>query len=186
MIERLPSQVQVRRLLGGLAADTDEPMGEDMMAYVQSNWRTIEEKFPSIRFNHDFWSRCQPRRATWPACRGVIAAREQGQQYDEMMTGAIQRAYYQQARNPSDDSTLIALADELGLDSQLFSRALNASSTQERLLTEIHTTRKLNAHGFPGLVLQTNNRSYQIAVDYQSADAMQECISGLLAAGKES
>lgn len=97
------------------------------------------------------------------------------------MTQAIQQAYYQQARNPSEDATLIALAGELGLDSQRFAQTLNASSTQEHLLEEISDARKLNAVGFPALVLQTGSGLHGIAVDYQSAKPMQMRISQLLA-----
>lgn len=181
LFQLLPWQLQVRRLLGGLAADTNEPMPEEMVSHVKSNWRAIEARFPDLRFNHDFWKNCQPRRATWPACRGVLAARTQGHQYDQIMTQAIQQAYYQQARNPSEDATLIALAGELGLDSQRFAQTLNASSTQEHLLEEISDARKLNAVSFPALVLQTGSGLHGIAVDYQSAKPMQMRISQLLA-----
>ena len=44
--ERLPGQVALRRLLGGLAADTSEPMPEVMRAYIQATWQRIEERVP--------------------------------------------------------------------------------------------------------------------------------------------
>ena len=49
----------------------------------------------------------------------VIAAHRQGDPADKLdraMTGAIQDAYYRRARNPSDNSTLIDLTAEHGLD----------------------------------------------------------------------
>ncbi|WP_457668096.1 DsbA family protein [Thiolapillus sp.] len=180
LLRQLPSELPLRRLLGGLAADTDEPMPEAMMSYVKSNWQAIEAKLPHVRFNHDFWALCQPRRATWPACRAVIAAREQGESYDEAMTQAIQRAYYQQARNPSEKATLIELAADIGLDSQRFLQVLDATATQETLLEEIHATRLLNARSFPGLVLKTAAGVHAIPVDYQTADPALMAISELL------
>jgi putative protein-disulfide isomerase len=44
-----------------------------------------------------------------PILRAVIAAREQGIDYNEAMISRIQQAYYLEARNPSDNSTLIEL-----------------------------------------------------------------------------
>ena len=58
----------------------------------------------------------------------------QGDEFDVRMTRAVQLAYYTQARNPSDDSTLIELADELGLDTQVFAEALVSEAVQQQLL----------------------------------------------------
>ena len=41
------------------------------------------------------------------------------------MTKAIQTAYYHKALNPSDYSTLLQLAVEIGLDADLFTRRLH-------------------------------------------------------------
>ncbi|HID45592.1 MAG TPA: DsbA family protein [Chromatiaceae bacterium] len=180
LLQQLPASLKVQRLLGGLAADTDEPMPPEMIAYVKSNWKAIENRLPHLRFNYDFWEICQPRRSTWPACRAVIAAREQGSQYDRIMTRAIQQAYYQQARNPSLNATLIALAQETGLDSQRFSQDLVSRSTAEVLLREISETRKLKARSFPGLALKTAEGLHHIPVDYQSAEPMRVQILALL------
>ena len=113
LIAALPEGITFQRLLGGLAEDTDEPMDEETRAMVQSSWQRIEANIPGIKFNFDFWEKCQPRRSTYPACRAVLAARRQGR--DEDMNKAIQAAYYQQARNPSDDSTLLELAEGCSL-----------------------------------------------------------------------
>lgn len=164
--ERLPAAVEVRRWLGGLAPDTDEPMPEPMREHLQATWRRIETRVPGTRFNFEFWTRCQPRRSTYPACRAVIAAREQGATYDEAMTSAIQRAYYREARNPSDEETLVALADELGLDVDRFRRVLSDSATQARLEEEIEMAHRLGAHGFPSLVLESPQGLRPIPVDY--------------------
>lgn len=69
------------------------------------------------------------------------------------MTQAIQKAHYTQARNPSDNKTLIELADEIGLDAKKFRNDLFSESTQQKLLTEIEQFRKLGAKSFPALVL---------------------------------
>jgi hypothetical protein len=40
--------------------------------------RRIERSVPGTKFNFEFWSRCRPRRATYPACRAVIATYKSG------------------------------------------------------------------------------------------------------------
>lgn len=172
LVSQLPDDMEVVRLLGGLAPDTNEPMPEAMQQMLQQTWQRIEEMIPGKYFNFDFWTDCTPRRATYPACRGVIAAREQGEQYDPMMTQAIQQAYYQLAKNPSDNETLIELADELGLDKNRFEQVLVANETQQQLLNEIATTRGMEINGFPSLILQHHDRLDSVLLNYTDANAM--------------
>jgi putative protein-disulfide isomerase len=168
----LPAPVVVRRVLGGLAPDDDTPMNDKMRAQLQSTWRRIQERIPGTGFNFDFWSRCQPRRSTYPACRAVIAARHQGPQYDEAMTLAIQRAYYTQARNPSDHGTLVELAAELELDTDRFEAELDTPATRSELMKEIGLARRIGAHSFPSLVLEVNGSRWPVAVAYTAPDAI--------------
>jgi putative protein-disulfide isomerase len=176
LTEQLPGNVALIRLLGGLAPDTDEIMPESTRQMVQQNWRRIEQQIPGVEFNYDFWTKCQPRRATYPACRAVIAAREQGDEYDISMTRQIQQAYYRQARNPSDNETLIELAGELGLDQERFSVQLVAEHTQQRLLDEIANTRAIGVSGFPSLVLQNDDGLQSVLVNYTDVNAVLEQI----------
>jgi len=176
VIAGLPSDVEVVRLLGGLAVDTDAPMPVAMQKTIQSTWRRIESTIPGIKFNFDFWKISQPRRSTYPACRAVIAARQQGAEFDESMTQTIQEAYYQQARNPSDESTLIELAAELDLDVDRFTRDLRDDNTQELLLYEINETRRLGVDSFPSLVFLTDAGVRHIPIDYNDSGPMLEMI----------
>ncbi len=172
LLDRLPEQVAVRRLLGGLAPDTDQPMPEAMRRNLQATWRRIQQSVPGTVFNFGFWSDCKPRRSTWPACRAVIAARNQAAAFDERMTNAIQKAYYLQARNPSDNTTLVELAGETGLDKQAFAGALDAESTQQALLDEIAEARRLQIDSFPGLALKIDDAVWRIPVDYRNSQPM--------------
>jgi putative protein-disulfide isomerase len=178
-LQQLPDDIRVKRLLGGLAADSDAPMPVDMQQTIAATWRRIQERIPATVFNFDFWTKCAPRRSTWPACRAVIAARMQGDAFDVRMTRAIQLAYYTQARNPSDEITLIELSGELGLDEGAFTAALRSALVQRQLLTEIELSRDLHATGFPSLVLKTGTAVWPIPIDYNNSAPMLEMVVGL-------
>jgi putative protein-disulfide isomerase len=163
---RLPSVITPQRILGGLAADTREPMPETMRTYIQDTWRRIERAVPGTAFNFEFWNRCRPRRSTYPACRAVIAAIAQGPHFEEPMIEAIQQAYYLEAQNPSDDEILIALAQTIGLDRDRFARGLNDAATKADLLRQIEFSRSLGARGFPSLILEDSGGYRPISYDY--------------------
>ena len=176
IINDLPGDISLSRLLGGLAPDTDEPMSDEMQTYVKNHWRTIQNKVPGIEFNYDFWKKCNPRRTTYPACRAVIAARNQGNVYDDQMTLAIQHAYYLQARNPSEYDTLIALANEIELDTTQFAGDLVSTTTDDILKQEIEFTCQLEVRGLPTMMIGFNGQYYHIPIDYLNAENMLKII----------
>jgi putative protein-disulfide isomerase len=176
----LPAGIEFKQLLGGLAPDTDQPMEPAMQQQLQDTWRRIQQKLPDTRFNFDFWRLTQPRRATYPACRAVIAARRLDPAMENPMILAIQEAYYLQARNPSDDAVLVQLASELGLPRKRFAELFQEPQTQTLLEEELEQARRMGAHSFPALVLQQGMGYWPIPVDYHSPDPMLETLAMVL------
>ena len=171
LFDAVSDSMNIERLLGGLAPDSNQPMPQAMQQMLQQTWARINE-VTGASFNFDFWRDCHPRRSTYPSNRAVIAAREQGESFDSAMTTRIQRAYYQEARNPSDDDTLIALAEDIGLDVERFSLSLNAQDTQAALEAEIERARSMGVEGFPSLVVAVQGRFRPIRVHYTDLDAI--------------
>ncbi len=161
--EQLPAEIRWQNVLGGLAPDNDQPMPEATRQMVQGHWRQIQSSV-GTRFNFDFWSRCQPRRDTYKACRAVIAASFQAA--EERMIEAIQEAYYLRAMNPSEPATLTMLAGELGLDSSLFRRDLVSGKTEEAFQGQLALRRELGVRSFPSLVLKHRGVLTPINHDY--------------------
>ncbi len=169
LCQRLPDDIQIRYVMGGLASDSDEPMDPQTRGYVQGAWDAVEAR-TGAHFNRDFWSRCAPRRSTYPACRTVIAAGKLDGHGAEKMIEAIQHAYYRDARNPSDSSTLIALAVELGLDESRFTQLLTAPETEVALQADLALCRELSVSGFPSLVLEQGEHRTLLLSGYGKAD----------------
>jgi putative protein-disulfide isomerase len=172
IVAGLPEHVSSHRVLGGLAPDTDQPMPTDRQVKLKSIWQKIQQTVPGTQFNFEFWEKCAPRRSTYAACRAVIAARRQDPSFEENMILAIQQAYYLQARNPADRSTLIELANEIGLDGPLFSADLESPAVQEVLLNEIEMTRRLDVKGFPKLLLEKAGVFTGIQHEFKDVEAI--------------
>lgn len=181
IVAGVPDSVCVKRILGGLAPDTDQAMPIDMQDKLKGIWQKIQQTVPGTPFNLEFWEKCSPRRSTYAACRAVIAARRQHAGYEEDMILAIQRAYYLEARNPADRDTLIELADEMALDRTLFAAELENPAVHEELLKEIAFTGRLEVRGFPTLLLEKEGRFSDIRHDYKDAGAVLHQIKRLCA-----
>lgn len=179
--EALPENIQVKRMLGGLAADTDEPMPLAMQQRIQQAWRRIQETIPGTEFNFDFWQTCIPRRSTYASCRAVLAARTFAVSKDAEMTYAIQQAYYMRAMNPSDNSTLIQLAVEIGLPEKPFTDLLLSDDIEQQLQTEISQTRALGVDSYPSLVLcLPGGLDWPISIHYTQPNSILKQIEDML------
>ncbi|MEM8843961.1 MAG: DsbA family protein [Pseudomonadota bacterium] len=174
---RLPNDIELIRLLGGLAPDSDKPMSQTMRDYIINNWKRIQKEIPATNFNYDFWKNCLPRRSTYPACRAVIAARKQGAEYDELMTYMIQKAYYLESKNPSEHETLIELAKELELNEQQFCNDLGSIETNNELSNELKIARQLGLNSFPGFLYMKDGHYSHIAPDYIDVNSILEDIN---------
>lgn len=168
----LPSSIEVRYLLGGLAPDSDQPMATDLQEKISEGWYRIQQHVPGTEFNHNFWTLCKPRRSTYPSCRALIAARMLDRAAEKPMLLAIQQAYYLHAKNPADDEVLIECAGEIGLDQSEFSALLNHSSTQQQLLMEIKLARSMGASSFPSIVLQQGEQTRLLRYDYNDPQVL--------------
>ncbi len=176
----LPADVDVRYVMGGLAPDSDNPMPQAMQEHLKSTWRQVAER-TGAQFNFDFWIRCRPRRSTYPACRAVLAAGLQNEQAVAEMIDAIQRAYYAEARNPSDVETLVALAEEIGLEGERFSADLDSDAVAERLRADFWTRDRFGVQGFPSVIVQLDAQAaYAVAWGYAEADAVIERLNAVL------
>jgi len=166
--ENLPEEISWQNVLGGLAPDNEEPMPEHTRQMVQAHWLEIQSTI-GTEFNFEFWTKCQPRRDTYKASRAVIAA--VAQDAEEAMIEAIQKAYYLNARNPSDPGTLANLAAELGLNRALFVEDFGSLQTATGLQRQLSLRRQLNVWSFPSLVLRNQSELIPIKHDYQDYES---------------
>jgi putative protein-disulfide isomerase len=176
--QALPPGVDLVYLLGGLAADTEQPMPQEMQQFLQQTWRKIALQL-GTQFNHDFWHLNSPKRSTYPANRAVLAAEKQAA--GKAMISAIQQAYYLQAKNPSEFEVLVALAEQLNLDKQQFIADMQSEALNQQLMEQIEFARSLPIQGFPSLVLSQHGQLQALRLDYQDAQVTLEHLDSLLA-----
>jgi len=164
--------IRIKTIVGGLAPDTTKLMPVELQQKIKQTWHRIEQTVPNMLFNYDFWIINTPVRSTYPACRAVLAARQQGADVEDKMIGAIQTAYYQKAKNPSLESTLLECALEVGLDANRFADDLTSNEIEEVLQNEIRKARKLGVISYPSLLLEHNGRLFPVTVDYLDHETM--------------
>ncbi|CAI8202282.1 MAG: Uncharacterised protein [Marinobacterium sp. xm-d-530] len=91
-----------------------------------------------------------------------------------MMSRAIQKAYYLDAKNPSDMSTLIECAETIGLDESQFSEQLRSDLIESKLNSELEFSRTLGVQGFPALLLVNGDAITPLALGYSTLDKIEK------------
>jgi putative protein-disulfide isomerase len=173
----LNSNIKIVYVVGGLAKHSDEIMPKDMQKKIEDIWYEIE-KVAGTKFNHDFWETGKARRSTYLACQATILARYEGKENE--MIDAIQEAYYQKAMNPSDASTLIKLAKQIGMDEKKFEEDVKSEKIEEDLQKELNFRRSLNVRTFPSLILKKKEELYPINIKYNDYQSMLNQINNIL------
>ena len=183
-VSEIPESVAVVDLMGGLAPDNEAPMDSAMRQYVQDAWGAVKAR-TGAEFNFEFWNKCEPKRSTYPACRAVIAAGEQASGARSLMYDAIQRAYFLEARNPSDAEALECVAGEIGLDRKQFSEDLGSDHINRIFQLELESVAKLGVSGFPTMVVKRESpgepaRYDLLTAGFSDIDVLRDRLSRLL------
>ena len=183
-VSEIPESVAVVDLMGGLAPDNEAPMDSAMRQYVQDAWGAVKAR-TGAEFNFEFWNKCEPKRSTYPACRAVIAAGEQASGARSLMYDAIQRAYFLEARNPSDAEALECVAGDIGLDRKQFSEDLGSDHINRIFQLELESVAKLGVSGFPTMVVKRESpgepsRYDLLTAGFSDIDVLRDRLSRLL------
>ncbi len=173
---KLSSNIKIVHVPGGLAPHSNKPMPDEMREKIETIWYDIEQRV-GTKFNHEFWISCTPRRSTYLSCQATLAAKKQKK--EEEMISAIQQAYYQRAMNPSDESTMIKLAEELNLDIEQFKNDLYSEETITLFNEKLNLRRKLGLNSFPSLAIKYKKEIYPINIKYNEPDYILKQIKNL-------
>lgn len=172
--------LEISLVMGGLAPDSDVPMDPETQEFIQQSWQRIRVA-TGVRFNFDFWTECEPRRSTYPACRAVIAAEALEPGSGWYMLDAIQQAYYREAKNPSDLETLDSLGATILPDSP-FAKELRSPRTEQALQENLGWCQERGVRGFPSLLWEEAGKTIMVMHGYMQAEQILPRVQSLLRA----
>lgn len=167
----------IQPMLGGLAPDSDVPMPMEMRQKLEATWQRIASEL-GTEFNYDFWRHTEPRRSTYPANRACLVARDENLEME--MYHAIQKAYYLEAKNPSNLDVLADCAEHIGLSRAGFLKSMDYIKQHGLVEEEIENARHLELNSFPSLALLIGEKLINIPINYQDHKPMQAQIEHYL------
>ena len=178
---KLPDSIELIKIVTGLAPDSMTPMTTELQKTIQAHWKKIEQTVPNVTFNYDFWHKNTAIRSTYPACRAVLAAKNQSDDFENEMISQIQHAYYKNAENPALMDVLIKCAQRCDIDIPYFIDDLMGQEIENELQKQIEFTRQLSVFSYPSLRLESNNTINPVSINYIDAESMMKQILKLVA-----
>ncbi len=173
----IKNDIEVIYVSAGLASHSDNEMPKHMQNYIINTWHTINSQL-GIDFNFDFWSKNKAKRSTYLSCQACIVARKYDK--EKQMIKAIQKAYYLNAKNPSNIDILCECASKVGIDKTKFQKELISKEIISIFKNDLLLKEKLNINSFPSLILFTNNNYYQISIDYKDENIILDQINNII------
>lgn len=172
----------VHLVAGGLRAGVTDPMQESARQALAEHWQAVAEASGQPLLTPD----ALPAGFiynTEPACRALVVARELNTDRVWSLVKSIQSAFYSEARDVTQCSVLIDLAEQAGYSRNKFSRAFVAEAGQTAVSADFAWVADLGIRGFPTLLAERDGMLALLSNGYQPADSILPLLQRWMEAG---
>ncbi len=170
--ERFGPFAPLRLLMGGLRPYTTEPMPDTDRAMIREHWEHVAQR-TGQPFDFAFFDREEFTYDTEPACRAVVTAQALKPASGLEMLKAVQRAFYAENRDVTDEDILTEIAVEEGFAAEAFATALTSDSAKATTREGFMTSQNAGIRGFPTLLAGSAGSGYTMVTHgYQPLEAL--------------
>jgi len=177
--EQFGDACQVRLIAGGLYPGTQEAMGEGFRSTVREHWQHVNER-TGQPFDFDFFERERFVYNTEPPCRALVAARHLKPGAELDLLARLHAAFYRDNRDITETSTIMAVAEEAGLDPAAFREAFESEAIKNETVEDFNLAQELGMLGLPTLLGYDGGDIKVMTEGYRSWPAVRARIDGML------
>ncbi|HEU4621312.1 MAG TPA: DsbA family protein [Burkholderiaceae bacterium] len=176
--EQLEPETHIDILLGGLRAYHDEPADQAFKETIRGHWTKVRD-VTGLPFNDAALEHENFVYDTEPACRAVVTVRDTTPELALPYFHAIQRAFYAEGRNVTQDHVLADIAAETGIDRERFLELWRSPEMREQTEHDFALVSRWGVRGFPAIVAAHDDRLTLVASGYTPADKVVAALSQL-------
>ena len=170
---RFGDALPIRLVMGGLRPWTTEPMTEAAKASSRGHWDHVHEA-SGQPFDYRFFDRSGFVYDTEPASRAVVVMRRRGFADGLGALRAVQRAFYAENRDTTDQRELTAIAASLGFDAEGFARDFDSEAARQETTQDFALSQGAGVRGFPTLIAGAGEEGHYglVTNGYQPGEAI--------------
>lgn len=181
LAEHFGVRLPVTVIMGGLRPGTTAPMTDEMKAEIRHHWETVHER-TGQPFDFSFFERDGFVYDTEPADRAIVVMRLLNPLVMLSYFNSVQRAFYAENRDVTDEEVLADIAAEHGLERERFLKALRTEQARKATITDYETARASGVTGFPTLYAGDTESGYaMVTTGYRALDGLPEILEEWLA-----
>jgi len=172
LLERHPG-TQVDLVMGGLRPYNREPMSPAFREMLREHWEHVAQASglplapQALQIEGFVYD-------TEPACRAVVTARALDESRALDFLGAVQAAFYRDARDVTQGATLASLAATNGYDVSAFAQAFDSRAMLEQTREDFATSQRLGVGGFPTLGVRHGDELFLVTSGFVTTDVLEE------------
>lgn len=148
--KRLRGRVRFSLCMGNLR--NGHRWDDAFKAYLRNQWREVDSR-TGQPFGSDLPEREAFDYTTEPACRAVCTARAIDPEQAFELLEALQRAFYAEGRDITEEGTLRKIAEQSGFNGEDFVTLFRSDSMREQVVADRYKARAYGASSFPSLVV---------------------------------
>lgn len=178
--EKYHSHVKFTLVLGGLRPYTRESITDALRQEILHHWHEVH-KMTGQAFSFEGAMPDGFIYDTEPASRAVVTVGELSPQTTFDYFTSVQRAFYVEQKDVTQESVLAALLTSLSVDEQQFQQTFCSEPIKQKTQAHFHKSRQFGVRGFPTLILQADQQYYILTSGYRPYDELQSEIDACLA-----
>jgi putative protein-disulfide isomerase len=151
-------------------------MSAAFRAMLREHWRHVQEA-SGLAFSEAILQREGFVYDTEPACRAVVTARALAPEQAFTYLKAIQRAFYQEARDMTNAGELADLAAAAGYNRAHFAEGFDSAAMRTATRNDFATSHSLDVAGFPTLALRHGAGLFLVASGFAPVAVLEERIA---------
>ena len=180
LADHFGARLPVTVIIGGLRPGTNTPMSDEMKADIRHHWEQVHER-TGQPFDLSFFEREGFIYDTEPADRAIVVMRLLNPLVMLSYFNSVQRAFYAENRDVTNEEVLADLAAEHGLERERFLTALRTDQARKSTQADFETARASGVTGFPTLYAGDTQSGYaMVTTGYRPLDGLPEILEDWL------
>ena len=164
------------KLANEIYYNLNNKLNDESKSEIKHHWEQVHQA-SGQPFCFDFFDQDGFVYNTEPSCRAIVAARGIDQDLAFQLLANIHKAFYVDNRDVTDPQVLLDIAEETGLDREVFTQTFNSKECMEETFSDFKTSRQMNVRGFPSVLLRDDEDFAFLTVGYQPLENLEPIVS---------
>ena len=173
-------RLNIALILGGLRPGSTDSLTPALRAEILHHWHEVHSRTGQA-FNFEGAMPEGFIYNTEPPSRAVVTMGSIKPDAVFAYFKAIQAAFYVDQKDTTQQSTLLELASQFGVDIDVFQVQFQTEELKNKTFSHFQKTRAYAIRGFPSLILESSDEKYNLTHGYRTFDELKPEIDAWLA-----